>query len=177
MVGPIEEGTPRPIQIPEFLIGSQKKEAIQWMNGAADMAKMALCHRAKCGTVIVKNGEVIGQGYNAPPLDKEENKICDMEPSPGKPNYDKTCCMHAEWRAIMDALRQNPEKLEGSKLYFTRVDDNGNIKKSGEPFCTTCSRMALDVGVRKFVLWHESGIREYPTDLYNQLSYRYIPKA
>jgi len=29
---------------------------------------------------------------------------------------DKTCCMHAEQRAIFDALRRNPEKLDGSKM-------------------------------------------------------------
>ena len=161
--------------IPEILTGLQETEAIQWMNGAVEMARRALCLRAKCGTVIVKDGAIIGQGYNAPSLDREENRTCDIEPGPGKPNYDKTCCMHAEWRAILDAKERNPEKLGGSKLYFTRVDDEGKVKKSGDPFCTTCSRIALDVGIDKFVLWHAEGIREYPTDEYNQLSYQYAP--
>jgi deoxycytidylate deaminase len=161
-------------------------EATKWMNEAANVAERAMCLKAKCGTVIVKparpddgsgrsggDNEVIGEGYNAPPLDKEENRMCDKEFGPGKPKYDKTCCMHAEWRAIMDAFRRNPEKLTGSKLYFTRVDENGDILKSGKPLCTVCSRMALDAGIEKFVLWHEEGIREYPTDEYNRLSYEY----
>ena len=143
------------------------------MEEAGRAAEKALCLKAKCGTVVVKDGEVIGEGYSAPPLDKEENRMCGKEFGPGKPKYDKTCCMHAEWRAIMDALRRNPEKLAGSKLYFTRVDEKGKIKKSGPPLCTVCSRMALDSGIEKFVLWHEEGIREYPTDEYNQLSYEY----
>jgi len=145
------------------------------MRKATEVAEKALCFQAKCGTVIVKEGEIIGQGYNAPPLDKEENRTCDKDFSPGKLKYDRTCCMHAEWRAIADALKRNPKKLKGSKLYFTRVNRNGKIKKSGKPYCTVCSRMALDAGIDKFVLWHEDGICEYPTDEYNRLSYQYIP--
>lgn len=162
---------------PEILTGTKEREAIRWMNETAEMAKKALCLRAKCGTIIVKDDQIIGQGYNAPPLDREENRTCNAEIGTGKPNYDRTCCMHAEWRAIMDGLRKNPSELEGSKLYFTRVDDQGEIQKSGDPFCTTCSRMALDTGIDKFVLWHEGGIREYPTDEYNRLSYQYTPSA
>lgn len=144
------------------------------MAQAGKMAAKALCLKAKCGTVIVKNGEIIGAGYNAPPLNKEENRRCDKEFGSGKPKYDKTCCLHAEWRAIMDALMKNSEKLKGSKLYFTRMDENGKIKKSGQPYCTVCSRLALDASIEKFVLWHEEGIGEYPTDEYNRLSYEYI---
>ncbi len=145
------------------------------MNKAAKMAEKALCLKAKCGTVIAKINEIIGQGYNAPPLDKEENRMCDKEFGQSKEKYDRTCCMHAEWRAIMDALKRNPKKLKGSKLYFIRIDEKGNIKKSRKPYCTVCSRMALDTGIDKFVLWHEEGICEYPTDEYNTLSYQYSP--
>ena len=160
----------------EYLKGSQEKESINWMEKAAKVAEKALCLKAKCGVVIVKDGEIIGEGYNAPPLDKEENRVCNKDFGPSKPKYDKTCCMHAEWRAVIDTLKRNSEKIEGSKLYFTRVDDSGKIKKSGEPLCTVCSRIALDVGIEKFVLWHDKGICEYSTDEYNLLSYQYTPE-
>lgn len=152
-----------------------EKEAIQWMNKAAEMAEKSLCLNAKCGVVIVKDNEIIGAGYNAPPLDSQENRMCDKDFGPSKPKYDKTCCMHAEWRAIIDALKINSEKIQGAKLYFTRVDDFGKIKKSGQPYCTVCSRLALDVGIENFVLWHEDGICEYLTSEYNQLSYEFTP--
>jgi len=161
----------------QSLTGSEEKDAARWIKKAAEEAKKALCSRAKCGTVIIKNGKIIGRGYNAPPLDREENRTCKIEFIPGKPKYDKTCCMHAEWRAIMNALRSNPRELKGARLYFTRVDENGKIEKSGQPYCTVCSRMALDVGIDRFVLWHEEGIREYPTDEYNRLSYEYKPNS
>ena len=160
----------------ELLTSQAEKEAIHWMEAAAEQARQALCHKAKCGTVIVKDGEIIGEGFNAPPLDQEENRMCDRELGPGKPKYDRTCCVHAEWRAIIDALTRNVAKIKGSKLYFTRVDGTGQIKKSGQPYCTVCSRLALDVGIAKFLLWQEEGIAEYPTDEYNRLSYEYVSK-
>ena len=157
------------------MTGKEAQDAERWMGKAGGAAAKALCLRAKCGAVIVKDGEVIGEGYNAPPLDDVAHRMCAEAPNlPGKPRYDRTCCMHAEWRAILDALRRNASKLPGSQLFFVRVDDAGHVKKSGQPYCTVCSRLALDVGIAEFFLWHEQGICGYPTDEYNQLSYRYV---
>lgn len=153
---------------------ADEAEGTKWMNEAAKVAENAMCLKAKCGAVIIKSGEIIGAGYNAPPLDKEENRICEKTHTNGKPRYDHTCCMHAEWRAIMDALRHNPEKLQSSKLYFVRINEEGETKRSGRPYCTVCSRLALDSGIESFYLWHEEGIAEYLTDEYNTLSYEYI---
>ncbi len=156
-----------------YLEGDKKEEAMRWLEVAAEAARQSLCQNRHCGTVIVADGVVIGQGYNAPALDKEANRRCNHSFGPGKPNFDMTCCIHAEWRAIMDALRRNPDKIVGSTLYFTAVDDSGAIAFSGKPCCTACSRMALDAGLAVFVLWHEEGIVEYPTDQYDYLSYTY----
>lgn len=155
-----------------YLEGDGLREAEKWMHAAGEVARRAMCLRAKCGTVIVKDGEVIGEGYNAPPLDDEANRACNNEYElPQKYKYDRTCCMHAEWRAVLDACRRNSKKLKGSVLYFTRVKDDGTLPKSGEPICTVCSRFALDVGVATFVLWQEDGMNAYPTDEYNRISY------
>ncbi len=144
------------------------------MQEAAGVAGKALCLRARCGSIIVNGGKVIGSGYNAPPQDNLDFRRCQAnDETPPKKNYDKTCCVHAEWRAIMDALAHHPSNVVGSTLYFTRIDNDGKILFSGEPFCTVCSRLALDAGVSWFVLWHEDGIRAYPTDEYNNLSYNY----
>ncbi len=157
-----------------FLTGPAEIDAKRWLQRAAEAAAAALCLRAKCGTVIVANGEIIGEGYNAPPLDRTEDRLCEQTFPAGKPKYDRTCCIHAEWRAIMDALAHHPTKLTGATLYFTRVDDAGTIRPSGQPFCTVCSRLALDTGIKSFVLGHETGICAYPTDEYNRLSYAYV---
>ena len=162
----------------KYLTGEKEQEAKRWMAEAAEVAKKAMCLRAKCGAVIVKDGAIIGSGYNAPPLDKEEHRRCNIEYGEGKPKYDKTCCMHAEWRAIHEALKHHADKLPGSILYFTRVDESGEIVHSGKPLCTHCSRVVLDVGIKAFVLWHADGICEYPSDEFDKLSYEYVhPKS
>lgn len=86
---------------------------------------------------------------------------------------DKTCCVHAEQRAIMDALRNNSNEIAGSSLYFVRLNKNGTFSRAGKPYCTICSKMALDVGIEEFILWHKQGICVYNTEEYNKLSFLY----
>jgi deoxycytidylate deaminase len=158
-----------------YLKGSEENEALTWIKEAGKVAEQALCLKAKCGSVVVKDGIIIGSGYNAPPLDDMKNSFC-LTPynNTGKPRYDHTCCMHAEWRAILDTLRNNSDKIVGSTIYFMRLDGDKNMTKCGEPLCTVCSRFALDSGIKEFVLWHEQGVCAYQTDEYNQLSYAYV---
>jgi hypothetical protein len=75
----------------------------------------------------------------------------------------------------MDALRNHPDKIIGSTLYFIRIDQEGNIKHSKKPYCTICSKMALDVGIKEFILRQEDGIHAYDTGEYNTLSFNYRP--
>lgn len=159
----------------KYLTDPEETEALSWIHEAAKVADKALCLKAKCGSIIVKDGVIIGEGYNAPPLDDMNNSFC-LTPyeHTGKPRYDHTCCMHAEWRAILNTVKNNADKITGSTLYFTRIDKDGNLTKSGEPLCTVCSRFALDSGVKEFVLQHEDGVCVYQTDEYNTLSYAYI---
>lgn len=150
----------------------------RFLEACEQEAKLATCMRSKCGSVIVKNGEIIGRGSNTPPHDDEGQRRCQNK----KTSYDvkvtdKTCCMHAEQRAIMDALTHHPEQLAGARLYFVRLDNQTQeMKQSGEPYCTICSKMALDVGIAEFVLWREKGFYVYDTKEYNDLSYNFISK-
>ena len=82
----------------------------QWFYEATLLARSGLCLRAKCGAVIVSGAKIIGRGYNAPPKDDHALRKCksvDYDRNK-KPKYDLTCCVHAEWRAIIDALRNYP---------------------------------------------------------------------
>jgi deoxycytidylate deaminase len=158
----------------EFLRGREEREATRWMNKAAEVAQKASCLRSKCGTVIVRDGEIVGEGYNSPAGEQEDQRRClALKDAYHKKVTDKTCCVHAEQRAIMDALRKNPEKVSGSRLYFIRLNEGGNPGRAGKPYCTVCSKMALDAGIAEFVLWHERGICAYGTGEYNLLSYEY----
>ncbi len=146
--------------------------AVKYFEQAAKVAEQSPCKKARCGTVIVKDGEVIGDGYNGPvPGDvlRCENRY-DVS---RKPKYDVTCCVHAEWRAIIDACKKAGNGIEGSTLYFMRIDDGGRFTDAGEPFCTVCSRLAYESGVAYFSLWNDDGAVVYDTKSYNQASYEY----
>lgn len=158
----------------KLLIGPEHTQAEIFMQQAAEIAQKATCERSKCGCIIVKAGKIIGKGFNSPPQDLESQRRCRCD----KAQYhrkitDKTCCIHAEQRAILDALKSAPDQLSGSDLYFIRLDQEGKISKAGEPYCTICSKMALEVEIRNFHLWHEEGIVAYDTEEYNSLSYQY----
>ena len=133
-------------------------------------ARQSTCHRSKCGSIIVKDNKIIGSGYNSQPCNIEGECFKDSLSKDFK--SDKTCCIHAEQRAIYDALRSYPDGVLGSTLYFIRLDDNDEPKRSGEPYCTICSKLSLDVGISQFCLWHQDGWTAYNTDYYNRLSFK-----
>ncbi|MFA6088314.1 MAG: deaminase [Candidatus Woesearchaeota archaeon] len=155
-----------------FLTGEEEKRAKKWFDYAANIAKNAKCLKKKCGSIIVKNNEVIGVGYNAPPLDNVVLE-CIKESLPKDFKSEKHCCLHAEQNAIIDALFNYSKKIQGSTLYYTKVDKNNIIQFSGKPYCTICSKMALRVKISEFAVWHKEGICVYGTDEYNKLSFEY----
>ncbi len=132
----------------------------------------ALCYRARCGAVIVKNGKIIGRGSNGPPLSDESQRMCLIDDFRVdiKPKSDKTCCVHAEWNAILDALSTHTDEIAGSILYFMRVDETGAVTEAGQPYCTVCSRLALQGGVAIFGLWND-GPEMIDARRYNTRSY------
>lgn len=137
-------------------------------------ALKSTCLKSKCGSVIVKDNEIIGKGFNSPPGNLESQRKCLVDKEKyDKKVTDKTCCVHAEQRAILDAVEKKKQNVKGSTLFFIRLDENNNMKKSSEPYCTHCSKLALDVGIGEFVLWHDEGIRTYDTEEYNLLSFDY----
>lgn len=158
----------------KVLSKEESEKANYFLLESIKVAKNATCNRSKCGSVIVSNGEIIGKGSNTPPNNKESQRRCSNAKSDyNKKVTDKTCCIHAEQRAIIDALKKNPDKIQGSRLYFIRLGENDEPKSSGEPYCTICSKMALDVGISEFVLWRNETFCVYDTEKYNNLSYQY----
>lgn len=150
----------------KYLQDEEEQQAEKYLNEAAKIALISTCERSRCGSIIVLNDEIIGSGFNSPPFGLETQRRC----SCSKDSYhqkvtDKTCCVHAEQRAIMDTLRKKPDKISGSRLYFIRLDPEGKPSRAGKPYCTICSKMALDVGITEFVLWHENGVCVYDPSL------------
>lgn len=156
----------------KYLKGDEAQEGIRYIQKAAILALNSNCFRARCGSVIVKNHLIIGRGYNSPPMG-EVLTACRKDTLPSQFKSDRTCCIHAEQRAIMDALKKHPDKIKGSRLYFIRIDHNNHLQKAGKPYCTICSKMALDAGITEFSLWNTKGVCVYNTKEYNDTSFAY----
>ncbi len=155
-------------------MNKSKQDVKKFIEAAIREAGKSTCKRDRCGSIIVNDGEIIGKGYNSPPAGLESQRCCSRDKnSLHKKITDKTCCIHAEQRAIFDALRNSPQKIKGSTLYFIRLDNDGKITIAGKPYCTICSKSALDCGIKYFVLYHKEGICTYETEEYNKLSYTY----
>lgn len=160
-----------------YLFDDELKNALEHIAKATEIAQNATCLRSKCGSVVVKLDETIGSGFNSPPQNLEKQRRCShSKESLHRKVTEKTCCVHAEQRAIMNALKENPDKLQGSRLYFIRLDSKGKPSKAGEPYCTVCSKMALDVGIKEFVLYQGRGVSVYKTTEYNELSFKFGTK-
>lgn len=157
------------------IVGDEYRSMLPYFKAAANIATQATCSRASCGSVIVKEGKIIGEGSNGPPLGNEENRRCEVAWDFSiKPKYDKTCCVHAEWRAVIDASKRNGADIEGSRLYFMRIDENGGFTDAGEPYCTVCSRLTMESGVSEFVLWNAEGADVYSLAEYDRKSADYL---
>jgi deoxycytidylate deaminase len=153
------------------LTGTEHDIAVSYFTAATEAAKQSSCQRAQCGAVIVKDSAIIGTGYNSP-AGNEPNRCFDTYTLPDNNKHDVTCCVHAEVRAIHDALQKYPSKLNGATLYFMRIK-NDEQTFAGVPYCTICSKEALDSNLAAFVLWHQEGIAAYNTQEYNNISYQF----
>jgi deoxycytidylate deaminase len=165
----------------KVLEGKELQAGMIFIELAANFARQhAACLRSKCGSVIIsKSGELIGHGWNSRPASGAcviVPEFCIKDKLSEDFKSDKTCCVHAEQRAIMNALRHHPMAIRGSRLYFIRLDETGNIEFAGKPYCTICSKMALDTGLAEFVLYHKEGLTVYGTMEYNTLSFQYGEK-
>lgn len=156
-----------------LLLGLETDEAQRAFELATREALHSLCLRSRCGAVIISSsGASIGAGYNSPPLDCPI-AVCRKDSLPSDFRSDRTCCVHAEQRAVYDALAHHAGELAGSTIYFVRLDQAGAPERAGEPYCTICSKAVLDVGIGTFVLWQERGFVAYGAAEYNDLSFAY----
>jgi deoxycytidylate deaminase len=142
-----------------------------FISEAGKEAKKSICLRSNCGALIVKDEIIRGRGSNSPPGD-EKIPYCFKEFLPKDFKSDKTCCIHAEKRAIDDCLYTfTRDVIKGSTLYFTRINGDKKIIPVDKPYCTMCSKDALDKGISKWVLFHQFGFVEYDAREYNEISF------
>lgn len=176
MTTPFHVPFPVPFPVPGLapLRGREAAVAEAYLDLAARQARTATCLRSRCGSVVVAaDGMLVGGGANSLPGGSCPTR-CRKADGDLAPDFksDRTCCTHAEVRAIVAALASGAD-LAGASVYFTRVDANGARVPSGRPYCTICSKLTLEAGLATFVLAHDFGVVAYPADLYNDLSFSY----
>lgn len=151
----------------------EAQEAEMWIDKTAEVASRSLCRRALCGSIIVKDGELLAEGFNSPPRNRDEYRTCLNEYDiPAGFRHDRTCCIHAEQRAIENALKAGKD-VAGSRIYFVAIDREGNKIMATEMKCTICSRAVLDAGISEFAFYTAEGVRVYEPAEVDALSYEY----
>jgi dCMP deaminase len=154
-----------------YLTGEEAKEAEKYMLVAAEEAKKSTCKKSQRGDVIVKNGEVIGKGFNKVTIENLCNP-CVRENIRDNSKVELCSAIHAEQLAIIDALR-NGKNLEGSRMFHIKVKD-GKMMFSEDTSCTVCSKIVLESGIGEFVLLQNKGFALFTSEEFNRKSFEYF---
>jgi dCMP deaminase len=154
-----------------YLVGDEIEEAQKCIQFAANIAKKSKCRKSRRGAVVVKDGKIIGSGYNNAPLD-EVCKSCLREGIHDNSRVELCYGVHAEQNAIVDALKRG-HSLEDSRLYHIKVKNN-EIKSSDDISCTVCSKLILNSGISEVVLLHTDGFGLYSSREFNEKSFEYF---
>ena len=131
----------------------------EYMNKAYEQAEKSSCFRAKVGAVLVRDGEIIAQGYNnmTGGVNDCAEVGCIREilniPSGTRREVCRAIC--AEQLAISEAAR-NGVKLDGSVAYITTFP------------CHICAKLLVSSGVSEIV---------YDNDYPDELSKNFLAEA
>ena len=127
-----------------------KINAFNFMMHAELAAVRSSCIMDQVGAVIVKDGRIIGTGYNGTPRGMANcNEMgcarCNAKAAGQKVAGAETCaCLHAELNCIVDALEAHSgEYVRGSKMYCT-------LKP-----CFQCYKMIKQVGLASVTYLHK----------------------
>lgn len=154
-----------------YLTNSEAKNAEKFMKIAAGEATRSTCKKSQRGAIIVKDNKIIGKGYNKVTL-QPLCEPCIREKIEDNSRVELCSAIHAEQLAILDAIKNN-FSLANSTMYQIKLK-NGEMRQSGKPSCTVCSRIIQESGIKEFVLLHTSGYVAYTSEELNELSFRYF---
>lgn len=107
-----------------------------YLNIAAEVAKRSSCRRAKVGSIVVKDTQIISEGYNGTPMGWPTNECEDCD---GKT---KDVVLHSEANAITK-LAKSGQSGEGATIYCTKSP------------CIDCSKLIVQSGIKKVVYKEE----------------------
>jgi len=109
----------------------QRKFDVRYLEMARIWAKNSYCKRKQVGALIVKDRQIISDGYNGTPAGFEN--VCEDEN-----NITKQYVLHAEANAITKVAKTNNSSEHGT-LYVTTSP------------CIECSKLIIQAGIKKVV--------------------------
>ncbi|NEN22030.1 dCMP deaminase family protein [Cryomorpha ignava] len=109
----------------------QLRYDLAYLRMAHEWSKLSHCKRKQVGSIIVKNGMIISDGYNGAPAGFDN--CC--EDDDGKTHW---FVLHAEANAISKVARST-NNAQDSTLYLTMSP------------CKDCCKMILQVGIKRVV--------------------------
>ena len=116
-------------------MASQKELDIVYMNMAVELSTLSKAERKKVGCLIVKDTQIIAEGYNGTPkgFDNDCEYYDDAQEIHTKPEV-----LHAESNAITK-LARSTNSSSGSTLYVTLAP------------CYDCSKLIIQSGIKRVV--------------------------
>ena len=116
-------------------MATQNKLDQTYMRMAKELAKLSYAERKKVGCIVVKDTQIISEGYNGTP--KGFDNTCEYVNYVDE-QYTKPEVLHAESNAITKLARSTNSSV-GATLYCTLAP------------CFECSKLIIQAGIQKVV--------------------------
>ena len=116
----------------EVNLSIENKKRREYFKIAAGIAMQGQM-RYRHGAILVKNGEIIAQGYNY---------------DYGQDTYHGHYSVHAEVNVLLEARNKKITDLSDADLYVVRISPNTGNYLLSKP-CDNCARMSIKHGVRR----------------------------
>ena len=107
-----------------------------YLNIAKEISTLSKCVRAKVGSIIVKDGNILGMGYNGMPSGMDN--CCEESNSDNTELVSKIDVLHSESNAILKAAKMGIS-INNSTIYCTLSP------------CRECSKLIIQSGIKKVI--------------------------
>jgi len=150
--------------------------SMEYIEMCLELADNSTCGKKKYGSVIVKNGEIIGKGYNHPIREVEEELChpCIREKINSGTRLEACAAVHAEQAAIIDSYK-NKKDPEGAALYVAGKNADGETMVLDEKgfYCSFCSRIMAEAGIKEVGVLTKKGVEYLNRDEYLHSSFEF----
>lgn len=133
-----------------------------YMNIAKEVASRSTCFRARHGSVIIKDDQIISTGYVGAPRNTKdclERNSClrrDMGIPSGQ-RYELCRSVHSEQNALINAARSGSNLLNGRMyIYSVKLDGGKEVPIDAYP-CFICKKMIVNAGLSEVITHQKNG--------------------